>query len=249
MKSTLPADTPAETARVHIARADAPVARRAQMGRIATALENERILGFVLLTPALLLILVFIAYPFVLGIWMSLTDKLVGTPGNFVGLANYTRLLHSDIFRTAAWNTVFFTFMATVFKAALGMWLALLLNRKFRLQRITRSAVLLPFIVPTVLSTLAWLWMFDATFSVFNWTMRYLWQMEIVLFGMVLKENWGFFSGPLWLGDPGWAMLAYQLGMTSGNIGQGAAVALFMLPILASVIVFQLWYLRRQGVR
>ena len=273
---------------------------------------------------------------------MSLTDKLVGSPGKFVGLGNYPiRLLNSDIFRTAAWDTVFFTFMATVFKAALGMWLAVLLNRKFRLQRFTRAAVLLPFIVPTVLSTLAWLWMFDATFSVFNWVLRFLWQMEIVLFGVALKENWGFFSGPLWLGDPGWAMfsvilvnvwrglpffaisflaglqtipqelydaadidgaagwrkfwhvtlpmikpvaivvvvfsvvvtfadfqlvyvltrggpnnethllatLAYQLGMTSGNIGQGAAVALFMLPILAMVIVFQLWYLRRQGVR
>jgi multiple sugar transport system permease protein len=311
------------------------------MGRIATALEDERILGFVLLTPALLLILVFIAYPFALGIWMSMTDKLVGTSGTFVGLANYLRLLDSEIFRTAAWNTLFFTFMATVFKAALGMWLALLLNRRFRLQRVTRAAVLLPFIVPTVLSTLAWLWMFDATFSVFNWVMRFLWQMEISPFGIVLKENWGYFSGPLWLGDPGWAMfsvilvnvwrglpffaisflaalqtipqelydaadidgasgwrkfwhvtlpmikpvaivvvvfsivvtfadfqlvyiltrggpnnethllatLAYQLGMTSGNIGQGAAVALFMLPILASLIVFQLWYLRRQGVR
>jgi multiple sugar transport system permease protein len=341
MKTSLPANPSAGAARVQIAPAEAALPRRAQMGRIATALENERILGFVLLTPALILILVFIAYPFVLGIWMSLTDKLVGTPGNFIGLGNYARLLQSDIFRTAAWNTVFFTFMATVFKAALGMWLAILLNRKFRLARITRAAVLLPFIVPTVLSTLAWLWMFDATFSVFNWTMRYLWQMEISLFGIVLKQNWGFFSGPLWLGDPGWAMfsvilvnvwrglpffaisflaglqtipqelydaadidgasgwrkfwhvtlpmikpvaivvvvfsvvvtfadfqlvyvltrggpnnethllatLAYQLGMTSGNIGQGAATALFMLPILATVIVFQLWYLRRQGVR
>ncbi|MGH6917198.1 MAG: carbohydrate ABC transporter permease [Geminicoccaceae bacterium] len=341
MKSTLPADTPADAARVRIARAGAPRVQREQMGKIAIALEDERILGFVLLAPALILILVFIAYPFVLGIWMSMTDKLVGTPGNFVGLANYTRLLDSQIFRTAAWNTVFFTFMATVFKAALGMWLAVLLNRKFRFARITRATVLLPFIVPTVLSTLAWLWMFDATFSVFNWVLRWLWTSEIVLFGAVLKENWGFFRGPLWLGDPGWAMfsvilvnvwrglpffaisflaglqtiprelydaadidgatgwrkfwhvtlplikpvaivvvvfsvvitfadfqlvyiltrggpnnethllatLAYQLGMTSGNIGQGAAVALFMLPILATVIVFQLWYLRRQGVR
>jgi len=309
--------------------------------RIHDWLEDEKILGFVLLTPALILILVFIAYPFGLGIWMSLTDKAVGTPGKFVGLANYATLLASDIFRTAAWNTVFFTFMATVFKAALGMWLAVLLNRKFRFAQITRSTVLLPFIVPTVLSTLAWLWMFDATFSVFNWTMRFLWQMEIGLFGLVIKENWGFFSGPLWLGDPGWAMfsiilvnvwrglpffaisflaglqtippelydaadidgatgwrkfwhvtlpmikpvaivvvvfsivitfadfqlvyiltrggpnnathllatLAYSVGMGSGNISQGAAIALFMLPILASVIVFQLWYLRRQGVR
>ena len=78
----------------------------------------------------MILILVFIAYPFVLGIWMSLTDKLVGTPGNFIGLNNYLRLLQATSF-AAAWNTVFFTFMATVFKAALGMWLAILLNRSF----------------------------------------------------------------------------------------------------------------------
>jgi multiple sugar transport system permease protein len=340
LRSTLRADTRAEAAAIEGRRTDA-AAPRAQMGRIATLLEDERILGFVLLSPALILILVFIAYPFALGIWMSLTDKLVGTPGNFVGLGNYATLLRSDIFRTAAWNTLFFTSMATVFKAALGMWLAVLLNRKFRLARVTRATVLLPFIVPTVLSTLAWLWMFDATFSVFNWALRFLWQMQITPFGIVIKENWGYFSGPLWLGDPGWAMfsvilvnvwrglpffaisflaglqtipqelydaadidgatgwrkfwhvtlpmikpvaivvvvfsvvitfadfqlvyiltrggpnnathllatLAYQLGMTSGNIGQGAAVALFMLPFLATVIVFQLWYLRRQGVR
>ncbi len=51
---------------------------------MAEALEDQRILGYVLLSPALILILVFIAYPFVLGIWMSLTNKLVGTPGEFI---------------------------------------------------------------------------------------------------------------------------------------------------------------------
>ncbi|MGI9490374.1 MAG: carbohydrate ABC transporter permease [Geminicoccaceae bacterium] len=308
--------------------------------RIYEALEDEKILGYVLMTPALLLILVFIAYPFVLGIWMSLTDKLVGVPGNFIGLGNYRQLFASDIFWTAVWNTLFFTTVATIFKAALGMWLAVLLNRKFKFARVTRAAVLLPFIIPTVLSTLAWLWMFDATFSVFNWILRWLYQMEISPFGIVLKENWGFFRGPIWLGDGAWAMfsvilvnvwrglpffaisflaglqtippelydaadidgatgwkkfwhvtlpmvkpvaivvvvfsivitfadfqlvyiltrggpnnethllatLAYQLGMGSGNLGQGAATALFMLPILAMVIVFQLWYLKREGL-
>lgn len=328
---------PADVAAVQDARAKPPLSL---MGRVFEALEDERILGYVLLTPAFLLIMVFIAYPFVLGIWMSLTDKLVGTPGEFIGLANYQRLFSSDIFHTAVWNTLFFTTVATVAKAALGMWLAVLLNRKFKFARVTRAAVLLPFIIPTVLSTLAWLWMFDATFSVFNWMLRWLYQSEIVLFGIVLKENWGFFRGPLWLGDGNWAMfsvilvnvwrglpffaisflaalqtipselydaadidgatgwkkfwhvtlpmvkpvaivvvvfsivitfadfqlvyiltrggpnnethllatLAYQLGMNSGNLGQGAAVALFMLPILALVIVFQLWYLKREGL-
>jgi multiple sugar transport system permease protein len=310
-------------------------------GPLVQALENEQILGYVLMLPALVLILVFVAYPFGIGTWMSLTDKLVGTPGEFIGLDNYRQLFDSDIFWRTAWNTFFFTTMATILKACLGMWLAVLLNRKFRLANFTRSAVLLPFIVPTVLSTLAWLWMLDSTFSVFNWTMRWMWQMEIEVFGLVLKENWGYFKGPLWLGDPAWAMfsiiminvwrglpffaitflaglqtippdlydaadidgasgwkkfwhvtlplvkpvaivvvvfsivvtfadfqlvyvltrggptnsthlfatLSYQLGMSSGNLGAGAAVSLFMLPVLAVVIVIQLWYLRREGVR
>ena len=169
---------PADVTAVHEARAERPLSLK---GRIFEALEDERVLGYVLLTPAFLLIMIFIAYPFVLGIWMSMTDKLVGTPGEFIGLGNYERLFASDIFWTAFGNTLFFTTMATIFKAALGMWLAVLLNRKFNFQRMIRAGILLPFIVPTVLSTLAWLWMFDATFSVFNWVLRWLYQMEIIL--------------------------------------------------------------------
>lgn len=306
--------------------------------RVGMWLENEAVLGYVLMLPALLLIVVFIAYPFSLGVWMSLTDKVVGTPGNFVGLANFAKLLRSEIFHQAAWNTVIFTIAATVIKAVFGMWLAILLNRRFRLARFTRATVLLPFIVPTVLSGLAWLWMFDATFSVFNWVLKWLWRLEIGVFGLALKENWGYVQGPLWLGSPGLAMfsiilvnawrglpffaisflaglqtvpqelydagnidgtnefqkfwhitlplikpiavvvtvfsfvvtfsdfqvvyiltrggphnsthlfatLAYQLGMTSGNLGEGAAAALFMFPILGLVILWQLFYLRRE---
>jgi multiple sugar transport system permease protein len=302
-------------------------------------LENEAVLGYALMMPALVLILVFIAYPFGLGVWMALTDKLVGLPGRFIGLGNFAKLFRSEIFWQTAWNTVFFTFSATILKAVLGMWLAVLLNRKFRLSRLTRATILLPFIVPTVLSGLAWLWMFDATFSVINWGLRWLWQMELSVFGAVLKENWGYFKGPLWLGDPAWAMLsiilvntwrgipffaitflaglqtvpqelydagdidgtngwqkfrhitlplikpiavvvivfsfvvtfadfqvvyvltrggphnsthlfatlAYQLGMASGNLGEGAAAALFMFPLLALVILWQLLYLRKES--
>jgi multiple sugar transport system permease protein len=301
-------------------------------------LEREHVLGYLLLMPALLLILVFMAYPFGLGIWFSLTDKLVGKPGTFVGLKNYLQSFESQIFWQAAWNTFFFTTMATIFKTALGMWLALILNRKFRFSRFTRAAVLLPFIVPTVLSTLAWLWMFDATFSVFNWVINWVWRLDIRVFDIVLKApGLGRFRLN-WLGDPGLAMasiiivniwrgvpffaisflaglqtvppdlydagaidgangwqrfwaitlpmikpivvvvvvfsivvtfadfqlvyvltrggphnsthlfatLAFQLGMVSGNLGEGAAVALFMLPFLAVLILWQLLYLRKQ---
>ena len=159
----------------HVGTAGA-VGRRLSLGaRLSAFLENEAVFGYALMVPALMLIVVFIAYPFGLGIWMALTDKLVGKPGDFIGLRNFTHLFESAIFWQTVWNTVFFTVTATVLKAVLGMWLAVLLNRKFRLSRFTRATVLLPFIVPTVLSGLAWLWMFDATFSVFNWILRWLW--------------------------------------------------------------------------
>ena len=79
------------------------------LGWIGARLEDEKTLGYVLMLPALLLIVVFIAYPFGIGVWMSLTDKLVGESGNFIGFDNYRKLFRSDIFWTAAWNPVFFT--------------------------------------------------------------------------------------------------------------------------------------------
>ncbi len=132
-------------------------------------LESEQFLALLLLAPTLALLTILIAYPFAMGIWLALSDTSVGNPGNFVGLQNFFKAWNDSIFRTAFWNTIVYTFWATLFKLALGMWLALLLNRQFRGHRFVRAAVLLPFIVPTVLSTFAWKWMFDPTFSVLNW--------------------------------------------------------------------------------
>ena len=113
--------------------------RASWLASISAWLENEAVLGYVLMTPALLLIVVFIAYPFSLGVWLSLTDKLVGRPAHFIGLRNFTHLFESQIFLGTVWNTVLFTFSATVLKAVLGMWLAVLLNRKIRFARFIRA--------------------------------------------------------------------------------------------------------------
>src|SRR5205823_13514653 len=138
-------------------------------GAVTRLLEDERWLALVLLLPTLVLLGLFIAYPFVKGVELSVTDTKVGVPGSFVGLHNFAVLANDSIFRTAVSNTFVYTAVTTVFKLALGLWLALLLNRNFRGKAITRAFILLPFIIPTVLSTLAWKWMFDPTFSVFNW--------------------------------------------------------------------------------
>src|SRR4026209_2605538 len=132
-------------------------------------LESERLLACLLLAPTVVLLGLFIAYPFVIGVWLSLSSVSVGNPGEFVGLKNFVKAWNDSIFRTAFYNTFYYTFWATISKPALGLWLPLLLTRHFRGKRIVRAAMLLPFIVPTVLSTFAWRWMFDPTFSVLNW--------------------------------------------------------------------------------
>src|SRR5882757_1788548 len=156
-------------------------------------LEDERWLAFVLLVPTMVLLGMFIAYPFVRGILLSVTNSRVGVPGDFVGLANFYKIWNDGIFHTSVYNTFLYTGVTTVFKLALGLWLAMLLNRNFRGKAFTRAFILLPFIIPTVLSTFAWKWMFDPTFSVLNWMLFHA--------GIIhTRINW--------LGDPVMAMVS-----------------------------------------
>src|SRR5216683_4270686 len=183
-------------------------------GAVSRMLEREGALAFWLLVPTLALLALFIAYPFVRGVWLSLTNAVVGVPGDFVGMKNFAKILDDSIFRTAALNTFVYTGVTTVFKLALGLWLALLLNRHFRGKAFTRAFILLPFIIPTVLSTFAWKWMFDPTFSVINWT---LFQLGVI-------------TGRInWLGDPDLAMISIII----VNIWRG--VPFFAISLLAGL--------------
>src|ERR1700758_4465890 len=183
-------------------------------GPVTRLLEDERWLAMLLLLPTLALLGLFIAYPFVEGVRLSVTDAKVGVPGHFVGLQNFEQIWNDDIFHVAVQNTCVYTAVATVFKLALGLWLALLLNHNFKGKAYTRAFLLLPFIIPTVLSTLAWKWMFDPTFSVINW----------MLFRL------GLIDGRInWLGDPNLALISVII----VNIWRG--VPFYAISLLAGL--------------
>ena len=138
--------------------------------RLLPLLERENILGWLLLAPAVILLAAFIAYPFALGIWFSLTDKRIGGEvEQFVGLHNFRFILSDTIFQQTVRNTLIYTAVTVALKAVFGMALALLMNQVFPFKNLIRASLLLPWIVPTALSTIAWLWMFDPSFSVVNW--------------------------------------------------------------------------------
>jgi len=134
-------------------------------------LNNRNVLGLLFMVPAGALLLIFLTYPLGLGTWLGFTDTKVGRAGHFVGLENFQFLWGDSVTRLALFNTLFYTAVASVVKFALGLWLALLLNRHIPFKSFVRAIILLPFIVPTALSALAFWWLYDAQFSIISWTL------------------------------------------------------------------------------
>jgi multiple sugar transport system permease protein len=293
--------------------------------RLSIWIDRESVVGPMMVAPAAILLFVLIAYPFGVAIYLSLTDRLIARSdtGLFVGLTNYINLLDDSIFRRTAGNTFNFAITAVFFKLVFGMLMALVLDEIKFFKNLLRGLMLLPWIVPTSLSALGWLWMFDSQFSIFN---RFLLQWgiideKIIWLGMPATAMFSVQLVNIWRGIPffgisllagmqsipqdlyeaaeidganGWqkfwgitvpllmpvtvvvtlfsivqtfadfqivyvltrggpvnsthlfATLTHQTAIISGKLGEGAAVSLFMFPMLVIAVIFQLRYLQRQ---
>jgi multiple sugar transport system permease protein len=292
--------------------------------RVREWLDREQILGPAFVTPALLFIVVLVAYPFGMAVYLALSNAFVGRPSHLIGLHNFLTLWDSDSFRQTFQNAFVFTASAVAVKLVLGISLALLLNQQLWFKRMIRGAVLLPWVIPTALSTLGWWWMFNSLYSVVNWMgihagimdapgPNWLGQKYYAMTAVVVVNVWRglpFFAitilaglvsiprelyeaaeadgaGPIarfWLvtlpllrpvlaivvlfstiftfsdfnivyvlthGGPInsthlFATLARQVGLESGQIGQGAAISLYLFPVLVFVVWMQLHFVRRQ---
>jgi multiple sugar transport system permease protein len=304
-----------------------PLARPAPVfGRplsLRGVLEREGVFSWLMLAPGVLFLLAFVAYPFFYGIFLSLQDRPVARAGVFVGLANFVTLAHDAVFWQVTRNMFFYASVTTVLKLGGGLAMALVMNQHFRGKNLARASLLLPFIVPTALSTIAWMWILDPTFSVINWllvhggviTSGFSWlgnatlaMVSIIVvntwrgmpfYGITLlaglqtispdlyeaaaidgattRQRFRYVTLPiikpvliivtmfsviftfsdfqliyaLTHGGPAnatqvYATYAFDLGMTGGQLGMGAAVALSMLPALALLIVVLTLYLRRE---
>ena len=131
--------------------------------------NNRNALGLLFMLPAAVLLLLFLTYPLGLGIWLGFTDAKLGRPGEWIGFENYAFLFGDSVTRLALFNTLFYTTVASVLKFGLGLWLALLLNKNLRMKTFFRAVILLPYIVPTALSAIAFWWIYDSQFSILSW--------------------------------------------------------------------------------
>ncbi|HXT07273.1 MAG TPA: sugar ABC transporter permease [Roseiarcus sp.] len=166
--------------------------------------SNRDWLGFWFMAPTLVILILFLAYPLVLGVWLSFTDAKIGRPGEFVGLDNYEWLSGDFVFWGAVFFTCFYTIVASTIKFAIGLYLALLLNRNLRFKALLRSIVLIPFVVPTVLSAIAFWWIFDAQFSIISWSLVKLGLIKqyIDFLGNPWNARWCLTFVNIWRGVP-----------------------------------------------
>lgn len=299
------------------------VALPARRNFLGDLLERENSLGLILMVPAMAILFVFIAYPFVLGIWYSVVDARIGVAGQFVGLQNFVNQFQNSIFQQTLKNTFVYTGVTTVFKLTLGMCLALLMNQHFPFKNLVRAGLLLPWIIPTALSTLAWLWIFDSTYGIISWALKNMGVIErnIAFLGDPTLAMGSVIAVNIWRGTPFFAIsllaglqtisqdlyeaaaidgasawqrfvhvtlplmapiltivtlfsviwtfadfqvvyvltrggpmntthllatLAYQIGMSAGQLSMGAAISLTMFPFMALLVLVTVWYQRRE---
>ena len=274
--------------------------------------------------PAGVLLLLFLTYPLGLGTWLGFTDTKVGRPGVWIGLENYQFLWGDEVTRLALFNTLFYTVVASVLKFFLGLWLAILLNERIPFKSFFRAAILLPYIVPTALSAIAFWWMFDSQFSVISWVLTRMGLIHeyIDFLGDPWNARWSVIAANVWRGVPfvaitllaglqtispslyeaaaidgatGWhrfryvtlplltpiiavvmtfsvlftftdfqliyvitrggplnathlmATLSFQRAISGGALGEGAAIAIAMVPFLLAAIMFSYFGLQRRA--
>ena len=214
-------------------------------------------LVFMCMLPAAGLLLVFLTYPLGLGIWLAFTDTTIGRGGQWIGIENFEYLLEDPLFWNAVFYSVFYTAVATVGKFGLGLWLALLLNNHLPFKSLLRAIILLPWIVPTVLSAIAFWWIYDPQFSILSYLIvdkLHLRDNYIDFLGSAWPARWSLIAANIWRGIPFVAisLLAglqtispslYEAALLDGSTAwQRFRFITFplLLPILAIVMTFSI---------
>jgi multiple sugar transport system permease protein len=292
-------------------------------GPISALMQNNNVLGFLFMLPAAVFLVCFLTYPLGLGVWLGFTDTRIGRDGIFIGLENYQFLADDAVFWMSVFNTILYTFVASLLKFLLGLWLAMLLNQHLPFKSFFRAIVLLPWVVPTVLSALAFWWIYDSQFSIISWSLMKLGLISapINFLGDATNARISVIVANVWRGIPfvaisllaglqtipaslqeaasldgatSWqrfryvtlpmltpiiavvmtfsvlftftdfqliyvltkggpvnathlmATLSFQRGIPGGQLGEGAAIAVAMVPFLLGAIMFSFFGLQRR---
>jgi multiple sugar transport system permease protein len=309
---------------------EALAAARPRGRRWTNVFERQGIFASLLISPAVVFVLALVGGPLILAVLLSFTNATAGDlHGKWVGLENFRTEWSNPSFQHAVWHTFLFTVISQLVVLVAAGLLAHALLKDFPGKWFLRFLILLPWAAPIALSLMAWKWMFDTSYSIFNWTLvhfgladkvdppQYLAQPKLAMGSVIAVHAWriipfavviflaGLASIPKEVDDAAaidgatgfrkfWSVTlplqlpiatvavlfgivftatdmavvyiltaggpppsfstemvttwAYKTGIESGSLGPGAAISLFLLPVLAVVTILMLVFARRTEV-
>lgn len=186
-----------------LANREAPkVARESRL----TLANRKALTGYLLVVPALILLLGLVAYPFFFAINISFTDRVVGQPGNWIGLDNFRYLAKNPSFIKTIQNTIIMVVVSDILKLFIGLGLAMLLNQAVRGRGLMRAIIMLPWAMPGFVAFLVWKLLYMPIGGAFNLILTrtniypeivdYLGQKSTALPAVILATTWRGF--PFW---------------------------------------------------
>jgi len=206
--------------------------------------------ALVLCAPLILLIVCLKIYPTFYAVFLSMLDRRMN---NFVGFDNFAFMLSRPSFQLVIFQSVLFAVTAVILKAFLGFVLAHLMhNIRGRNERVWRGLLLVPWVIPLSLSTLTWWWLFDPSYSAFNWTLNMLGFEDIAFLGTVWNARLSVIAVNVWFGAP-FFMIMYlaalksvpeQLYEAASIDGATAVQRLFFItiPMMRNIILITVLY-------
>jgi multiple sugar transport system permease protein len=170
--------------------------------------NDQRAIAVLFLLPTLLVLAGVVVYPFGSAVWISFQAKQAGTPGRFVGVANYVELLGNPVFHTIVWNTVFYTAVAVGIKFVLGLSAALVLAQPRPANQVWRTILFVPWAIPTVVAALNWRWVYDEFSGMLNNVLLALGLTQNVVAWLAHPQlaMWAVIAVAVWTGSPFYTM-------------------------------------------
>jgi trehalose/maltose transport system permease protein len=199
------------------------------MAKQIDLLERQRRLAWYLIVPAVLVVFLVIGYPLIqVLVYSVLKYKLDGvTPASFVGFGNYLFILTDPDFWLAVQNTLIFSICSVTLECVLGLAVALVANSKFKGRSILRVAILIPWAIPTVVSSKIWAWMFNDIYGVVNVLLinLHLIPQKIAFLATPLTALPVIIAVDVWKTTPFMALLLLAgLGLIPGDLYEAAAI-------------------------
>ncbi len=186
-------------------------------------MRKRSTVGFLMCLPLILLIALLVVYPALYAIWLAMLNKRMTT---FVGLGNFAFLLKRSTFHLVIFQSCLFAVSAVIAKASIGFVLAHLMhvippNR----QRLLRGLLLIPWVVPLALSTLGWWWLFDPSYSAFNWILDGFGVPRVAWLGSTGWARASMIVVNIWYGSP-FVMILYLAALKSvpGELFEAASI-------------------------